>query len=503
MSTVGQVCTASELDVAGAFPETTLQLANAARRSVTQFQTLSVLVRLRNQRWTIESLLRQILSSPVGLRIEVLVVDDGSTDHGAEVVQELSQADSRVRLVRLTKPQGQGVAIRRAIQEMTGDVVIIHDAGHEYDPHEFPRLVRPIVEGRADAVVGSRFAGGERCVFTFWRSLATRWLTLLCNLLNNLNLTDIQTSFKAVRADVLRELRLTSTKGPIEPELTTRLSQWGARIFETPVSYRGRGDVRGTRPGLVDGLRAIGALIRCRLIDTQFTHHTGMYVLKSVDRARKYNRWLIDRVAPYLQDRVVEAGSGIGNLSQQLLDREHLLLVDHDPMYVELLEDRFGDRENVRVEQTDLTRPDFQRRWADDRLDTVFCSNVLEHLGPHERILQSFYRTLESRGHCIIIVPAGPQYYTPLDEALGHHRRYTRSGLETLMREAGFEIVHSEQFCKLGALAWLVNGRILRRRSLSPRQMLWFDRLWPLMRPFDAVLPWPGMSLICVGRKPR
>lgn len=480
-----------------------LDEANAARQRVTQFRKLSVLIPLFNERWTIEPLLRRVLTSPVSLQLEVIVVDDGSTDGGAEVVQRICDEDDRVQLIRIPVNQGKGAALRRAIEEMSGDVAVVQDADLEYDPYEFPQLLSPILNGHADAVFGSRFAGGQRRVLLFWHSLGNRFLTLLCNVLNDLNLTDMETCYKAVRADVLRELRLTASGFTIEPQLTTRLAQWGARIFETPVSYRGRREAEGKKIRAADGVKAIVELIRCRFFDTQFTRHTGMYVLRSVDRAKKYNRWLIKRVAPFLGQRVAEAGSGIGNLSQQLLNRDHLLLADHDPLYVEMLKDRFGQRGNVRVVQTDLTEPNFERDWDGNQLDTVFCSNVLEHLGPHEEILNSFYNALEPQGHCIIIVPAGPQYYTPLDEALGHHRRYTQVGLQKLMAAAGFDVVHSEQFCKLGAAAWLFNGKVLRRRDLTPRQMIWFDRLWPVLRPFDAVLPWQGMSLICVGRKRR
>jgi Methyltransferase domain len=126
---------------------------------------------------------------------------------------------------------------------------------------------------------------------------------------------------------------------------------------------------------------------------------------------------------------------------------------------------------------------------------------VLEHLGPHEDILASFHRALQPGGHCIIIVPAEPALFTPLDESLGHHRRYRAAELRDLMSQAGFEVVYQRQMCKAGAAGWWFNGRILKRRELTPRQMIWFDRLWPVLKSLDRVLPWPGMSLICVGRK--
>jgi len=479
----------------------TLASANSARPRLQKFRKLSVLVPVHNERWTIETILRRALASPIPLEMEIVVVDDGSTDGSAEIAQRIAQEDSRVRLLRQPANLGKGAAVRRAIAEMSGDVAVVQDADLEYDPAEFPQLLRPILDGHADAVFGSRFAGPQRRVHLFWHSAGNKALTLLCNMLNDLNLTDMETCYKMVRADILRELRLTGNTFTFEPELTCRLAQWGARIFEVPVSYRGRRFVEGKKTGAIDGLKAVGELLRCRFVDTRFTHHTGMYVLRSLDRAERYNRWLIRQIAPYLGQRVVEAGSGIGNLSRLLLDREHLLLADHDPMYVAMLEDRFSGLGNVLALECDLTEPGFAEPWKESQPDTVFCSNVLEHLEPHREVLRSFHDALVPGGHSIIIVPAEPNLYTGLDESLGHYRRYRRDELSALMAEAGFEIVHTRQMCKVGSLAWLINGRLLRRRGLTPRQMLWFDRLWPIMHGLDRLLPWPGMSLIVVGRK--
>lgn len=475
--------------------------ANAPRRRARQLTKLSVIVPLYNERWTVGAILRQALAVRLPLDLEVIVIDDASTDGSDEIVAQLAAEDPRVTLLRQPSNLGKGAAVRRGIDHMTGDVAVVQDADLEYDPADYAKLLQPLLDGDADAVFGSRFTSPSRRVLLFWHSLGNKFLTFLTNVLNDLNLTDMETCYKAVRADILRELKLRSNGFTIEPELTARLAQWGARIFETPVRYRGRRFAEGKKTRAVDGLRAIWELLRCRFLDTKFTRHTGMHVLRSVDNAKRYNRFLLQQVAPYMGQRVAEAGSGIGCLSQLLLDRERLLLIDHDPIYVAMLEDRFGAMGNVRVQQTDLTEPNFEAAW-DEPLDTVFCSNVLEHLGPHDEILASFHRALEPGGHCIIIVPAEPALFTPLDESLGHHRRYQASELRELMQKAGFEIVHQQQQCKAGAAGWWFNGRVLGRRELTPGQMIWFDRLWPVLRPLDRVLPWPGMSLICVGRKP-
>lgn len=490
-----------ELEKLGSAPQSEFDQANAPRCRSQVIEKLSVLVPLYNERWTVEKILTRTLSShAAGLDLEVIVVDDGSTDGSAEVVKRLAEKDDRIRLFRHDKNLGKGAAVRTAIEQLTGDVVIIQDADLEYDPAEYDQLLAPIISGDADAVFGSRFSGPKRRVLLFWNSLGNKLLTLMCNALNNLNLTDMETCYKAVRADILQQLRLTANSFTIEPEITTRLAQWGARIYEVPISYRGRQKNDGKKTRLFDGVKAAAQLLKCRLIDNRFTQHTGMYVLRSVERAKSYNKWVVKQVGPFLGNRVAEAGAGIGNMSQLLAEREHLLIVDHDPMYIAALEDRFRNRENIRVLKTDLTETGFESEWAEDKLDTVFCSNVLEHLGPHREILKSFNRAIAPGGNCVIVVPAEPALYNGIDASLGHHRRYRKHDLRMLMEEAGFEVVHTRQVCKLGAMAWWINGK-LGRKQLTPRQMRLFDTLWPILNWADAFLPWRGMSLMMVGEK--
>jgi SAM-dependent methyltransferase len=198
---------------------------------------------------------------------------------------------------------------------------------------------------------------------------------------------------------------------------------------------------------------------------------------------------------------MLEAGAGIGNLTNLLLQREYLLAADYEPTYLELLRSRFAYWSNVRVERVDLTQPPDLERWRNERLDTVLCSNVLEHLQPDEQVLRSFHETLAPGGHCIIVVPAGRWLYTDIDKELGHYRRYTREDLRAKMVAAGFDVVFERQFGRLGALSWALSGHVFRRRHLSPLQMKAFDRLLPVARTLEYLLPLPGMSLIMVGQK--
>ena len=471
------------------------------RTSKKQLSKLSVLIPIYNERLTLRSLINRVLESPVDLEIEIIAVDDCSTDGSAEILDELAEQDERIQIIRHEKNRGKGAALLTAIEHITGDVAVIQDADLEYDPNEYPRLLDPILSGKADAVYGSRFTGESRRVMYFWHSIANYMLTLFSNMSSDLNLTDMETCYKAIRADVLKNLRLSAKSFSIEPEITARLAQWGASIYEVPISYSGRTYEEGKKIGAIDAVKAFWQMIRANFLDTRFTDHTGFYTLRAVAKANKYNRWTLNKVGKYLGGRLLEAGAGIGNLSQLLLNRDRLVLVDYEPLYVSRLDCRFGHLDNIRVERMDLTNQDDLDACKDEQLDTIYCSNVIEHIENDEAVLSGFHEMLTPDGNCIIVVPAGRWLYTQVDVELGHFRRYSIEELREKMTAAGFEVVHAERFNKLGSIAWAFSGHIMRRKSLSPNQMIWFDRLLPIAKLLDVLLPIKGMSLIMVGRK--
>ena len=225
--------------------------------------TVSVVVPAYNEAATIERLLVRVASVPVGK--EVIVVDDGSTDGTRDLLGELEERGLIDRLLLHPRNRGKGAALRTGFANATGDVVIVQDADLEYDPGAIPTLLGPIADGRADAVYGSRFMGGPRRVLFFWHTLGNRFLTLLSNALTNLNLTDMETCQKMVRTDLLRSLPLTVDRFGIEPEITARLAQAGARIYELPVSYDGRSYAEGKKIGWKDGVAAIWFILKCNL----------------------------------------------------------------------------------------------------------------------------------------------------------------------------------------------------------------------------------------------
>lgn len=467
-----------------------------------QLKKLSVLMPVYNERWTVGDVLQRLLQTDLPLPLEIVVVDDGSTDGSADYVAEIASEHPQIRLIRQLENRGKGAAIRRAIDAMTGDVAVIQDADLEYNPADLPRLLIPLLDGQADAVFGSRFAGSTRRCSSYWHTQINRGLTLASNMLTDLNLSDMETGYKVVRADILKQLRLRSHSFTLEPELACRLAQWGARIHEAPISYQGRSFEEGKKIRPRDGIKALLTMLRCRFFDTRFTTHTGMFVLRSMRRATHYNRYLLQLARPYLGDRLLEAGAGIGNLSSLLLNRQRLVLVDRDTEYVRMLSSRFAGRSNVRVEAADLTARNFAEVFSSERLTGILCSNVLEHIGPDFLVLRNFFHALAAGGHCVVVVPADMRLMGTLDKAIGHYRRYDAGQMAQLMERAGFEIVMSQQFNRFGSLGWWVNGTLLRREHLTTSQMRIFDRLWPVVQRFDRFLPLPPMSQIVVGRKP-
>jgi len=227
---------------------------------------LSVVVPAFNEAETIEAVLRRLRQVP--LRLEVIAVDDASTDGTGDILDRLAAEGGGLvhKVIRHPTNRGKGAAYRSGVAATTGHVVVAQDADLEYDPGELVRLLEPIRDGRADAVYGSRFQGGARRVLFFWHAVGNRLLTLLSNMFTNLNLTDMETCYKLVRSDLLKRLPLTSDRFGLEVELTARLAQARARIWELPISYSGRTYAEGKKITWRDGMAALIHVVRYNLL---------------------------------------------------------------------------------------------------------------------------------------------------------------------------------------------------------------------------------------------
>jgi glycosyltransferase involved in cell wall biosynthesis len=231
---------------------------------------LSIVIPVYNEKDTLFEILRRVLASPVPLERELVLVDDYSRDGTRELYARLPQEfpGANIRVVLHEVNQGKGAALRTGFRHTKGDIVLIQDADLEYDPRDYPKLLKPILEGKADVVYGSRFVGGdEHRVLYFWHSVGNRVLTLLSNMFTNLNLTDMETCYKVFRGDIIRGLTIRSDRFGVEPEVTAKIARGGWRIYEVGISYDGRTYEEGKKITWKDGVQAIYCIIRYSISD--------------------------------------------------------------------------------------------------------------------------------------------------------------------------------------------------------------------------------------------
>lgn len=465
---------------------------------------VSILIPAYNEEEFLPALLERTLAAPLpaGVETEILVVDDGSTDGTAEAaLAAAGRAPGRIRVLRHERNRGKGAAIRTALAEARGEFSLIQDADLEYDPRDYPRLLEPLLEGRADAVFGTRFAVGlERRVLYYWHSVANRWLTALVNAGADLNLTDVWTGYKAFRTELVRSIPLRSSGFSFEVELTLKLAQREAVIYETPIRYHGRTREEGKKIRPQDALWGVLTLARFALQRDTYADR-GPEILDRLAGARRFNAWMAETIAPFAGRKVLEIGAGIGNLTRRLAPGRALYIAsDIDSEQLARLAARLAHRPNVRVARVDLTRwEDFEP--LQGAVDTVVCLNVVEHVEDDRLALRNLYRVLAPGGRAVVLVPEGQSLYGELDAVLGHWRRYSERELREKMEQAGFELENVFGFNRVTRPGWWWNGRVLKRRTFSRLQLWLFDRLVWLWKRVDSWLPWPGVSLIAIGRK--
>jgi glycosyltransferase involved in cell wall biosynthesis len=459
---------------------------------------LSVVIPVYNERYTVREIVRRVQA--VDIPKEVIIVDDGSTDGTYEILAKIQSGYTNVRLFRQEPNQGKGAALRRGIQQAEGEFLIVQDADLEYNPEEYPQLLAPLLSGEADAVYGSRFTAGHRRVHLFWHSVANRLLTLLTNLLTNLNLTDMETCYKVFRTELIKSVPLRSNRFGFEPEVTVKIAKLGWRLFEVPISYSGRDYAEGKKIGAKDVWTAVWMLVKHTLVSD--VGDVGRHTLARMRELGAYNRTMFDLFASHLGQRVLEVGSGSGNLSRFILDREKAVLSDFDQEYLRLLRRRFGTYENVEIRQLDLSTFTADELRA-SRLDSIICLNVLEHIEDDRRVLAELFATLEPGGCLVVLVPAHAALYCEMDRNLGHYRRYTREELAAKFEEAGFVVERKIYFNWVGAIGWFIVGKILRRRHITKVATRGY-RLVAALQGLERYVPFGfGLSTVVIGRRPE
>ena len=474
--------------------------------------TLSVLVPVYNEEYLVSASLERLTclaDSPFLDRVQIVVVNDGSSDRTLEAISQFKEwlaATPNDKLqwlfIQHEKNKGKAAAIHTALSAATEELCVIHDADLEYHPGDLKKMVEVFLAEQADAVFGSRFLASEyRRVLFFRHELGNRFLTVLCNMVSDLNLSDMETCYKMVRTRLLKSIPLTGKGFEIEPEITIKLAKRGARIFEVPIRYAGRTYEEGKKINWRDGIRAVSAIFRFSLSDQIYVEDTyGSQILGRLNRAPRFTRWMADVIRPYIGHAVLEIGAGIGNLTAQLIPRVLYWATDINPLYLMYLENVGRNRPYMKVGFTDAEKVETYPE--DQRFDTVICLNVVEHLADDRGALLNIRSALDAGGRAIILVPCGPGLYGTLDEVLGHQRRYTRESLKELVLDANFELEQMIDFNRFGVIAWWVNGRLLHRRTFGLWQIKALNVMTPLFRAVDKVLPLPPLSLIAVIRKP-
>jgi glycosyltransferase involved in cell wall biosynthesis len=464
---------------------------------------LSILIPVYNERTVVERSLQMVLQAPLpeGLDRELILVDDCSKDGTWDILQRIAASNPRIKLYRHEVNQGKGAAVRTAISKATGDFCLVQDADLEYDPNEYPLLMKPLLDGRADAVFGSRYLAGEqRRVLPFWHSMINKHLTLLSNMFSNLHLTDMETCYKVFRTDLLKSIPIRSNRFGFEPEITMKCAKRKLRIYEVPISYHGRTYEEGKKIGWKDGVKALGVIFHFWLIDDLYVEPYGRGVLNNLTGTPNYLAWLTRILRPHLRDTVFEIGAGIGNLSGRLMGKRLLYVAaEKDPLYLHALKNRFLKTPNVQVcELAPENTADYEPYY--DQFESALCINVLEYAESPAAVLANLASVLKKGGVLIALVPQGKSLGS-IDRAMGHKRRFTRGEFTGALENAGFELAEFYSINRAGKLAWWLSSNVLRRSRISKFTLKLFDKTVWLWKLLDPLLPWSGLSMIAVAKK--
>lgn len=434
---------------------------------------LSAVMPCYNEAATVVRAVERVLAQPfIG---QLVVVDDKSTDGSADLLDGID--DERLVVVRHAVNKGKGAALRTGFALATMPFVTVQDADLEYDPTDLAQLLRPLLNGDADVVYGSRFMTSDaHRVLYFWHSVGNRLLTLASNMVTNLNLTDMETCYKVFRKDVLERITIEEDRFGVEPELTAKVAALQCRIYEVGISYHGRSYAEGKKVGWRDGFEAFAALakytIRGRGLARRSRRAPIMVdeadeqlssVLEELDSATKYAEWIMSLLRPHLRGRVLEVGAGHGTFSRLLADNTaHLVASEPSSRAFAVLSDRLADRADVEVVHGGV---DELATWGP--FDAVVLVNVLEHIEAHDKALDAIADMLASGGRVCLYVPAFEALYSKFDRAVGHCRRYRKAELEALVGRAGLTVVESHYVNSAGFFAWLLTARAL---SMTPTQ---------------------------------
>ena len=381
--------------------------SNAARENGSRI-LFSILIPVYNEQAYLALVVDRVLAAPLPPNVdrELVLVDDCSTDRSPEIIKELVERyPNTVRAFRQPKNQGKGAAIRRAIKEMTGDYAIIQDADLEYDPNEYSLILAPLLDGRADVVYGSRFATREtRKVLQYHHKLGNLFLTHLSNFTTGLDLTDMETCYKAFRADALKSIPLRSNRFGIEPEITAKIAKRGWTVYEVPISYNGRRYSEGKKIGWKDGVSAIRLILKYWFIDDSFyDEDEDSDSAQRPEHSKNFGKTLVKQAEPWLGLKTLELGAGLGAISRFLPQKEKLTVTESDERRLKFLRASYDGNAVVDVQKLDLATGEtsidpaaaglydsvvcFSRRAALDLDSPEALARVKKYLAPNGRLV--------------------------------------------------------------------------------------------------------------------
>jgi SAM-dependent methyltransferase len=403
----------------------------------------------------------------------------------------------------LTTAGGRGSALRAALPEARGELLILQDPDPAYRASDYPRVLQPLLERRAEAVYGVRFgllgSEGAWAVGSYYDRLTDDTVSLLTGAMTDLRLTDAQTGLKAFRAEILKGLPLTASDSGIDAEIAVKLAAQLFRIQEVPITV----GASRSREGLRDKLQRALTLLRYATTanDSDNRHEGYNTLLRMEEGAPRYNAWLARKLSEHLGQRVLEVGAGIGTISRHIAPgRELVVALEMDRFYYDRLKNLFAHTPQLVPHLAGVEDAD----WAELQeyhFDSVLLSNVLEHIADDRAAVLRFKSALPPGGRLVILVPANPALFGSMDEAVGHYRRYSKRGLRELLESCGFAVEKLESMNLLGIPGWFFNGRILKRRAVPPIQLRAYDLLAPLLAKVeDRLHPTFGMSVLAVAR---
>ena len=427
-------------------------------------------------------------SAPVAARFAHTLASQG-----AEVILAGDgpiEAPSSPHVQVLQGLKGKGAAIRAALGRVTGAITVLQDADTAYSLESSEALCRPIREDQADAVFGSRQMVGLEAEL-----LADRALGQVTRFVTDVPLTDPLCGQRAFRTEALKSVALTSDDDSVDAEIVVKLAAQLFRMTEVPLVL----ESTPHRP-LATQLARLRTLMRYATVANDADNqHEGYTTLERMDGATNYNAWLGQRFREHLGRRVLEIGAGIGTITEKLEPGLELLIaLEVDRFYVDRLKNKFRGKPHIRPYLSDVALADWEALKA-ERLDSIVLSNVLEHIPDDAQAVRRFRQILNPGGK--VLVPALPQLFGAIDEAVGHHRRYTPSVLREVLEGNGFEVERMEWMNLVGIPGWFMNSRVMRRRSVPKFQLKVYDRIAPLLARAESHVKLPvGMSLFTVAR---